>query len=327
MRPILFVFCFTLGVGLMVFSGYLPKSASARGNGAAGGHGAANTLGAYPRYGNRVMPVVSRSAAEGEDCSPLAPDDEPPEQPPGADPAETDEAAAAAAALAAIAAQFAGTPAVESSDDAEEAGPPPVADAGRDRVIWIGWDELPLDGTRSTGDGLRYDWMQVSGPQPLTIRAPDQPKTSATGLPLGLDMSWADTVYEFDLMVVDQAGREAFDTVRYTVRAGPELAIDPPARRRFEMRDGYLLGHYEAWTTNLETYESTFRITAPGALTFTKVSGGVYDLAGGAADDGYAYRVTLYGRRDEAYTWVELLVDTAEKIPGIVQLGVNWEER
>ena len=37
MRPICFIVCFTLGVSLMVFSGYVPQSASARGNGLGSG--------------------------------------------------------------------------------------------------------------------------------------------------------------------------------------------------------------------------------------------------------------------------------------------------
>ncbi len=204
----------------------------------------------------------------------------------------------------------------------------PLADAGPDRVVWIGWDELTLDGSGSSGLGLSYQWKQLSGPTQLVIVNDRQATTTARGLLTGEALSWRNVTYKFELAITDASGRQDKDTVLYTVKSAPALSVKPPGERRFEIRDGYELAHYYSWVTNPETLESVFEISSENELTFTKVGGGAsYVLGGGLEGKRYVYQVVLYARPEEPSSWIEFLVDTDEKIPAIIQLGVIWEDR
>ncbi len=364
MRTILFVMCFSLGVSLMVLSGYLPKTASARGGGDVdGGDSARRVL--VPRYYPDITPrpveTAPATTTVPEPASPAEPyfdptserqpttgDDgltppptpvatEPNSPPPYSARHKRDHGPRPSAAAATSAAGAATGPAEPNSPDADK--PAPVAEAGTDRVTWIGWNEIVLDGSASTGEGLTYRWKQVAGPADLQIKRPGRAKVSATGLPISAEMEWASALYEFELTVTDRQGREATDKVGVVVLSGPELKIMPIAQRHFEVRDGYMLGHYEAWAASAEGEGVTFRIASPVGLTFTKVAGTGYEVAseegregGGGRGEGrgsaggrHVYKVTVYPDPNELAAYVELLVDTDEKVPGIVRLGVTWE--
>ena len=140
-------------------------------------------------------------------------------------------------------------------------------------------------------------------------------------------VTWRDVTYEFELAVTDASGKRAVDRVKYSVQSAPALRLKPMPERHFQSHDGYELAHFVSWTTNLESYESTFEIASPTELTFTKVSGSACDLTGGKSDGGYVYQIVIYGQTGEPSSWVEFLVDTEAKVPGIVQLGVSWEGR
>lgn len=346
MKPVLFVVCFTLGIGLMIFSGYLPKSASADDNGpdmhvpADAPHTYQSLYQDRPRLpAARVRPASDPDGPYADnayvdggylDAYPDVPADEPEPDGPLTDRLPDDAAEEAAQTLASVAAALADSESSPASDgmdaDSAELPPPPVADAGRDRVVWIGWDEIVLDGSASTGEELSYDWLQIAGARTLEIANARRARAAAE---LAFDdvPGWPQAAYEFELLVTDKHGRESFDSVEIVVKSAPALTISPSARRRFEYRDGYLLGHYEAWATNLETFDFTFQIVAHQELTFTRVSGGEYDLSGGPLEGLYVYRITLYAQRDEPTSWAEFLVDTAEQVPGVVQLGVSWVGR
>lgn len=335
MRPVLFVMCFATGVGLMIFSGYLPKSASARN---APGASREAPLVEPPRLPpqpyRRSLPPPETEADETE--APAAvPEDDGPD-----DPAANDEApvtdvpsdddieaeqnmADALDGLEEDLAAFADEAAME-----EDMPPEPVAEAGDDRVVWIGWDEVRLGGGASTGTELTYAWRQISGPVTLQIEQPEHASTTAYGFPIGPDMSWDAMLYEFELTVTDRFERSTRDTVSVIVLTAPELTVTPPADRYFDDRDGYLLGHYESWTINTETSSSVFNVASPVGLKFTEVTGGDYDLVEDRTadpDDDYRYEITVYRRNGESTSWLEFLVDTDEKVPGILQLGVSWD--
>jgi hypothetical protein len=342
MRPIFFVICFSLGVSLMIFSGYVPQSASARGN-----QGRATRVeqdssryGAPRRHPSLDVPLPRdpyAPAVTDDDPAPDPMDDEPdvpvavaePSDP--VDPADTTTVATEPDVTADDTPNAFETDPLDNTTSTAEPDLPPIdeaapphADAGTPRVVWAGWDDLPLDGASSTGFDLKYRWRQVAGPRSLAIADADAMKTTAAGL-TAAELQWYDQTYRFELLVTDPYGRTATDTVAYTVRSAPRLRMQPRAERRFEVRDGYLLPHYEAWITNLDSYESTFEIRSNAELVFTQVAGGAFDLAGGAAGDGYIYRITVFMGEGESSSWLEFLVDSAEKIPGVLQLGVTWE--
>lgn len=363
MRPALFVICFTLGVSLMVFSGYLPQPASASGGSSDMTMSSDNST--DPRVPTFIpvfragTPWPSPSPAEPEpDPEPLdesaradeATSDEAPADMPETIEAPADEAAPAENVAPADVGVILDPPVpdppagdpdawmppetivdevaveAEEAEEAEETeATPPVADAGRDAVVWSGWNELRLDGSGSAGQDLAYQWRQVAGPAALTIVGEYAAVTSAVGLSHGEEMGWAEAVYEFELTVTDEHGERSFDTVEFVVKAAPDITIVPAAERFFELRDGYLLGHAVAEAVNLETERTTFEIVSPTALVLTKVGGDEYVVVEDVSDYAYVYQVTLQWQSGVSETWVEFLVDTGEKIPGIVQLAVSWE--
>lgn len=358
MKPVCFVICFTVGVSLMVFSGYLPQSASASGNksNVATAPGRATVeptlFERQPITGTvtRKVETGPLNTSSGTSTAEAAVTDvvytEP--APPVAAHPRTDTASVTGATdRAELAPATPSVPALpsQSQPGSESAAPAPsdppalpageatqakeeplvLADAGPDRVVWIGWDELTLDATGSTGDNLTYQWKLISGPPTLVIKNDTAPSTTAAGLLAGEKPQWGNTVCKFELTVSDPSGVQDTTTVRYVVKSAPMLKIKPMAERRFELRDGYQLAHFASWTTNIDSYEAVFEISSETELTFTKVGGSNYSLTGGKGEKNYHYQVTVYGQTGESTAWVELLVDTDERIPGIIQLGVNWE--
>jgi hypothetical protein len=337
-RPVLFVVCFTVGVTLMVFSGYVPRTASARTDPTSGfgtpPAASPNAVVSRPanlehaqssgttRKSAAEHPAPAAGPAQSADVS--GEDQRSPDaSPAAADAAEAEEIRQnVATALAGL-----DEPAVDAADTSAAPAPEPAANAGADRVTWSGWDDIVLDGSRSTGDGLSYSWRQLSGPRELKIKRPNRAVARASGLPLGPDMSWSPALYEFELTVTDKHGRQSTGTMGYVVLAGPELTVRPPAQRRFQLRDSYLLGHYESWATAPEGGVATFKVTSPTGLTFTKIAGGPADITGGRARKHYEYEIVVHQEPGVAQAWLEFLVDTDEKIPGVLQLGVSWEGR
>lgn len=342
MRPVLFVVCFCLGVSLMVASGYLPKSATGQSGLTTTGSRSGDVRAAV----DRPEPVFT-----GAPTIPRAPltDDDPPEPPAMPSPevytppparlpeVERDSYTASERTeppplpvdepvrVPEPTVQSEGDPPVPPVAEPMEP-PPPVAAAGLDRVVWGGWGDLILDGSGSTGEGLSYRWRQVGGAQNLRIADRRAARTTAAGLEMDPDAPWDDATYEFELTVTDAQGRTATDRVTYTVRPAPLMDISPAAERRFEDRDGYPLAHYEAWTTT-EASRATFEIVSVSPLTFTKAAGARYTLRSAKIGEGYVYTLTLYPQRRQPTTWVELLVESEEKIPAVVQLGVEWGAR
>jgi len=388
MKPVLFVMCFTLGVTLMIFSGYLPETASA-GSNTQDREDAQSSLhenADWAKYRAPLRPAPVRwretrppddvdavdqeppEPADAEDVyeSPAVPVAENPESPPddvavpekrhddqlppvpeGLDAGDEDEQESPAgemsdadlrdlrnlAETAEHDAEMTGDEGGESPSAEDMAGDEPgegddepawdglLADAGPDVAVWAGWGDVYLDASASMGEGLTYAWRQVGGPVELEIQNPTEANTSAVGL---VPVGWAEQTFEFEVTVVDEAGKEDVDTVRYLVRSAPKLKIVPTAERRFELRDGYDLAHYEVWVTNLDSYESPFEVVSDTPLTFTRVSGDAYDLVAGESDDAYVYQIIVYAESGQETSWVELLVDTADRVPAIVQLGVSW---
>ncbi len=344
MRSVLFVVFFSLGISLMILSGYVPKSASARGN---SDEPVADELAAVElddwRNGHRPLRPLSANAAGSPGHRYSSSTSGGSEDESGEVYTAEPEAVADVGVENSYSNHYDNSPEgvagpVVDTSPGDEVSPAvgeeesyewplPIADAGADRVLWVGWNEITLDGSTSSGDGLTYGWKQVAGPIPLAIGNSAAATSTASGMMTDNQLTWSGAVYEFELTVTDEHGGQDVDYVQFGVRAAPRVVVRPSANRRFELRDGYMLGHVESWATNYETYDYTFEIKSRTELAFTKVAGGNYELSGGKLGNAYAYEVTVFGESGDFSSWLEFLVDTDEKIPGIIQLGVVWEEQ
>ncbi len=203
--------------------------------------------------------------------------------------------------------------------------PPPTASAGKGVTIWLGDGELILNGTASQGDVVSYFWRQVSGPNDLQIQDP----TAAQTVARGFSERWTpgqDFTYEFELTVTDAAGRQAVSTVTHCVKVAPELRITPAPKHNLAYRDGYLLAHFEAWKTNRSDDADSFEIHSPTALTFHHLSGdSEFDITVEETGGAYAYRIAVFYADGINTSWLEFFLDTPQRIPAVLQIGVNWE--
>jgi len=314
MRSVLVFGGLAAGVALLILSGRLPRIAGAA---ATGGKGDSPT-----------RPRLELRYADFETEQGLLRDR--PERPP-------QESRTPSQAVAPSKPQLAGappaatqpaphtTPPVENRPPADTPEPP-IAEAGPDQVVWIQRNELVLDGGGSSGAGLTYAWTQVSGPTQLQIADAHAAKTVATGLVPAAGASPEDGKYEFELTVTDREGRTVKDTARYTVRATPTFSIRPRAKSQLAYRDGYLLAHYEVWKSNAGDGAETFELRAPGELFIQQIGGrGVYVITPSLSGTEHVYQITVYYRANEPSTWLEFFVDTPDRIPAVVTLGVTWE--
>jgi Secretion system C-terminal sorting domain/PKD domain len=103
---------------------------------------------------------------------------------------------------------------------------PPVANAGTDQAITLPVNNAVLDGSASTDvDGTinKYVWNKIAGPASFNITNVNIATTSVTGLVQGN--------YSFQLIVTDNNGATAKDTVNITVFAAPPPPNLPPVAK------------------------------------------------------------------------------------------------
>jgi ribosomal protein L14 len=92
---------------------------------------------------------------------------------------------------------------------------PPIANAGLDVNITLPVNTVTLSGSGSDADGTiaSYQWTKIAGPSQFTIASPAQAQTSVNNLMQG--------IYKFQLLVTDNSGATAKDTVAVSVNAAP----------------------------------------------------------------------------------------------------------
>ncbi|MGR5063222.1 glycoside hydrolase family 19 protein [Photobacterium sp. DNB22_13_2] len=98
-------------------------------------------------------------------------------------------------------------------------GVPPTADAGGDIVLYSNNTQVTLDGTGSKdsyGEIVSYQWRQVLG-NTLDISNSDKAKASVV-----VPKVESETLYGFELTVVDDDGETASDTMTITAKAVPD---------------------------------------------------------------------------------------------------------
>jgi hypothetical protein len=101
---------------------------------------------------------------------------------------------------------------------------PPIAIAGNDTSIILPLNSTILDGSASSdpdGKIISYNWSQLSGPGAINIDKPGMAKTSVNNFNLG--------IYQFELIVKDDGGLTAKDTVRIEVVAATQINHPPVA--------------------------------------------------------------------------------------------------
>ena len=91
----------------------------------------------------------------------------------------------------------------------------PEANAGNDVQITLPTNSTRLSGIGTDPDGKisSYRWRSISGPKEFTINSPTRSSTTVSNLVQG--------IYNFELMVTDNAGATDRDTVAVTVMAAP----------------------------------------------------------------------------------------------------------
>lgn len=218
-------------------------------------------------------------------------------------------------------------PAGEDTAPEEYAAPQaPVADAGADRLVWVGRGDIALDGSASRGEGLTYTWRQVSGEPQLTIAKPDAAVTTASGLGIDPDRTWQDAEYEFELTVMDGMGETDTDTVVCSVKTAPPLRISPLPKKELTVRDKIVLAQFSATRTNRTGTVESFEIRYRGELFIHQIGGEAdYEMTVTQSGAIYCYQISVYYEEGRATSSLEFFVDTPERVPAIVQFQVNWE--
>ena len=110
----------------------------------------------------------------------------------------------------------------KSCEGCRDGNKPPIAVAGPDQVITLPTDSISLDGSASNDpDGMIGEWLwkKISGPASFNIINAAAAKTVVKNLVTG--------VYRFELMVKDDAGLSAKDTVQIAIN-DPSQPNRPP---------------------------------------------------------------------------------------------------
>ncbi len=357
MRPFLFILCFSLGVTLMMLSSaYEPREASAlpaaAGPEANDGlvadgeefqvkHGSPFPARRSPRVTTVSLsparpssePNTTEHAASPDDSSDAAyPASESPDSPeiperiwrPGRSTTEGDVP---------LADEDPGDPREpvepepESEDDANR--PMPRADAGVDQVIWAGAGKVVLGGNASEGVGIRYLWAQTDGPR-VTIEQGEMAETIATDLDAHYGLFWEPIDLEFTLTVVDDRGYESTDTVLVRLVGAPDLVIVPAAEsnqwsdKYFQELEGVKLPHFEAWIRGPSGGLATFVIDCGSPLSIETLKSADFEMWYSEENGRHLYQFDVYQDNEEPRARLEFFVQTEERIPAVVRLGVDW---
>lgn len=142
---------------------------------------------------------------------------------------------------------------------------PPVVNAGADVVLTLPVNTTTLTGVASDPDGSisTYAWTKISGPATYTIASAGSASTAVSNLVQG--------IYSFRLLVTDNQGGTAADTVLVTVNAAPPPPNQPPVANAGA--DVTM-----TWPTNSTLLNGTASSDPDGTITaynWTKVSGPV----------------------------------------------------
>jgi poly(3-hydroxybutyrate) depolymerase len=204
----------------------------------------------------------------------------------------------------------------------------PHADAGADQTITLPNNSVTLNGSGSSdpdGSIASYTWTKIGGPSTYSLGNPNSVSTSLSGLVQG--------TYQLQLMVTDNNGASAFDTVLITVNAAPPPPNIPPVANA---------GADQSITlpTNSVTLNGTASSDADGTITsyaWTKISGpSSYNIANASGSTTavtnlvqgtYSFRLVVTdnsgGTDDDTVVVVVNAAPPAANIPPVANAGVD----
>jgi Predicted peptidase len=177
---------------------------------------------------------------------------------------------------------------------------PPVADAGIDREVILPVDTLMLEGKGTDTDGsiTTYQWTKIEGPDDLTIT------NGSTSTAILSDLK--EGVYKLELLVVDDKGASATDTVILKVypsnlppvaNAGADRTVKLPVDTLLLVgsgsdKDGSVAGYEWTKISGPDNYELTN--STSDTATVSNLEEGVYEFELVVIDDkGRATRDTV----------------------------------
>jgi hypothetical protein len=203
-----------------------------------------------------------------------------------------------------------------------------VADAGPDRIVWVGAETVRLSAAGSTGVELEYAWMQTEGPagelSTPTIATPTVENFKAS------ENQWLDQTVSFMVLVTDAAGRESVDTVTVSLRAAPDLALLPDGdgnsncRKYFRKVDGSNLPHFECTLYQPADGIARFALDAGASLTLTPLTGALHNFQQSFESGRHLYEIRLYQSSDESQSRLSFFAETDNHVPAIITLIAEW---
>ncbi len=162
---------------------------------------------------------------------------------------------------------------------------PPTAYAGTDLVINLPVNSATLNGSGSDPDGTiaGYQWTKVAGPSQFNFTAGTSASTGVVNL--------AEGIYQFELMVTDNNGSSAMDTVQVTViayqnlppvaNAGSDISITLPVNSvtlngTGSDPDGNITGY--TWVKIAGPSQYTINSVSSASTGVTNLTAGVYQF-------------------------------------------------
>jgi hypothetical protein len=148
-------------------------------------------------------------------------------------------------------------------EECKEKNKPPIAIAGPDRVIALPTDSVLLDGSASSdpdGKISSYLWTKISGPVSFAL-------SNATAVTMVVK-NLVTGVYQFELMVTDNGGLSATDTVQIFVNKPAQSNRAPVANAGADQAI--------TWPTNAVILNGSGSIDPDNDIigyTWTKISG------------------------------------------------------
>ena len=197
---------------------------------------------------------------------------------------------------------------------------PPTANAGTDKSITLPVNSTFLAGNGTDQDGtiVSYSWTKISGPPSYNIVSASSAITSVKGLVQG--------VYQFGLLVTDNSGATAQDTIQVTVNPGanisPVVNAGSDQSITLPVNTASLAGSATDQDGTVVSYNWT-KISGPSSYSIVNASSPVTDIFG--LTEG-VYQFALFVTDNSGATaidTVQVTVNAAINLPPVANAGAD----